>query len=186
MYETISEIYLLLTEGSKDLLKASLIYGTKSNSNLIEPANWIWGGLLRGGQGVGHFVLRKILEEKEISSTYFVDNIINELYFEGEDFKVVLEQAKQAADKLGHNYIGTEHILLGLLETKGGIAFCERIKVSKKSILTDIAVTLGQHIEGASLPDYQNTLEEIKQVISELPARSAINKIKELVNSVPY
>lgn len=30
-----------------------------------------------------------------------------------------LEYAKKTARSLGHNYIGTEHILLGLLKTKG-------------------------------------------------------------------
>lgn len=34
----------------------------------------------------------------------------------------VLEIANDLAAKLGHNYIGTEHILYGLVEEKNGVA----------------------------------------------------------------
>lgn len=33
----------------------------------------------------------------------------------------VLNYAIKAAEDFGHNYIGSEHILLGLLKTDGGI-----------------------------------------------------------------
>lgn len=34
----------------------------------------------------------------------------------------VLENAAQRAHELGHDYIGTEHILLAVLDDKGGVA----------------------------------------------------------------
>ena len=34
----------------------------------------------------------------------------------------VLNYAIKAAEDFGHNYIGSEHILLGLLKTDGGVA----------------------------------------------------------------
>ena len=46
--------------------------------------------------------------------------------------KQVLEQALGEALKLGHNYVGTEHILLALLEVRDGLA---------AKILTDAGVT---------------------------------------------
>jgi ATP-dependent Clp protease ATP-binding subunit ClpC len=36
--------------------------------------------------------------------------------------KKVLELAVQEADALGHHYIGTEHVLLGLIREGGGVA----------------------------------------------------------------
>jgi ATP-dependent Clp protease ATP-binding subunit ClpC len=36
--------------------------------------------------------------------------------------KEVLRLSKQESDALGHNYIGTEHILLGLIREGGGVA----------------------------------------------------------------
>ena len=36
--------------------------------------------------------------------------------------KNVLELAVQVANRMNHNYVGTEHILLGLLSDGGGVA----------------------------------------------------------------
>ena len=36
--------------------------------------------------------------------------------------KQVLELSRREAEQLGHNYIGTEHILLGLIREGGGVA----------------------------------------------------------------
>ena len=36
--------------------------------------------------------------------------------------KHVLELAVQVANRMNHNYVGTEHILLGLLSDGGGVA----------------------------------------------------------------
>lgn len=40
-----------------------------------------------------------------------------------EDARQVVVRAGEAAKELGHNYIGTEHLLLGLLHPDAGIAF---------------------------------------------------------------
>lgn len=39
-----------------------------------------------------------------------------------EDARNVMSRARQEAQKFGHDHIGTEHILLGLLEVKGCVA----------------------------------------------------------------
>ena len=39
-----------------------------------------------------------------------------------EDARDVMSRARQEAQKFGHDHIGTEHILLGLIEVKGGVA----------------------------------------------------------------
>jgi ATP-dependent Clp protease ATP-binding subunit ClpC len=39
-----------------------------------------------------------------------------------EDAQNVMSRARQEAQKLGHDHIGTEHILLGLMEVKGCVA----------------------------------------------------------------
>ena len=41
----------------------------------------------------------------------------------------VLALAKQAASSCGHSYIGTEHLLVGLVEEKEGTAGSRRIRL---------------------------------------------------------
>jgi ATP-dependent Clp protease ATP-binding subunit ClpC len=41
-----------------------------------------------------------------------------------EHARSVMERARQEAQKFGHDHLGTEHILLGLLEVKEGCAAC--------------------------------------------------------------
>ncbi|MCI0498419.1 MAG: hypothetical protein L0Y36_01880 [Planctomycetales bacterium] len=41
-----------------------------------------------------------------------------------EHARSVMEHARQEAQKFGHDHLGTEHILLGLLEVKEGCAAC--------------------------------------------------------------
>ncbi len=46
----------------------------------------------------------------------------------------VIERARQEAQKLRHDHIGTEHLLLGLIEVKDGCANYEKLPFTKHSI----------------------------------------------------
>ncbi|MGN0242432.1 MAG: ATP-dependent Clp protease ATP-binding subunit [Lachnospiraceae bacterium] len=51
--------------------------------------------------------------------------------------KEVLRKAKKAAQKLGQDYVGTEHILIGLLQTKESVAYhvLENNQVTEKTVV---------------------------------------------------
>ena len=51
-----------------------------------------------------------------------------------------LELASEVAIKLGHNYVGTEHLLYGLAEEKTGVAgrVLEKQDITSEKILDDI------------------------------------------------
>ena len=57
----------------------------------------------------------------------------------------VINAAQQAALELGHDYIGTEHILIGLIDVKDSVSAkaLESQGVSKKDIVEKIASTIG-------------------------------------------
>jgi ATP-dependent Clp protease ATP-binding subunit ClpC len=85
-------------------------------------------GLLREGQGVA----AKALESLEISPEA-VREQVEEIIGQGQQApsghipftpraKKVLELSLREAQQLGHNYIGTEHILLGLIREGEGVA----------------------------------------------------------------
>ena len=87
-------------------------------------------GLIREGTGMAATVLHKLdVDPKKIRLE--VEKIVKngtEVLFAGKDLpfaprtKKALQYAVQEAKKLGHNYIGTEHVLLGLLKEKEGVA----------------------------------------------------------------
>ena len=61
--------------------------------------------------------------------------------------KNVLELAVQVANRMNHNYVGTEHILLGLLSDGGGVAVGI---LRAMNIRTDDIVEAIRHILGSS------------------------------------
>jgi len=87
-------------------------------------------GLIREGTGMAAAVLQKLGVDPrrirfEVEKT--ADNR-TDAYSSGRQLpyaahtKKTLEYAVEEAKKLGHNYVGTEHLLLGLLREKDGVA----------------------------------------------------------------
>jgi hypothetical protein len=62
--------------------------------------------------------------------------------------KKVLELTFREALRLGHNYIGTEHILLALLEDEDGNGPLHRAGVDKARVETDLVAALQQIVNG--------------------------------------
>ncbi|MGW3950796.1 Clp protease N-terminal domain-containing protein [Streptomyces sp. NPDC004752] len=66
----------------------------------------------------------------------------------GSDAKKVLELTFREALRLGHNYIGTEHILLALLEHENGEGVLSGLGIDKPATERYIAETLEEVIRG--------------------------------------
>jgi ATP-dependent Clp protease ATP-binding subunit ClpC len=77
----------------------------------------------------------------------------------------VLSQAKDEATRLNHRYIGTEHILLGLVSEEGGVALrvLQSLEISAGQVRAAVERTVGR---GTRAPMSQPTLTpRTKQVI---------------------
>ncbi len=76
----------------------------------------------------------------------------------------VIDMASQAASELGHDYIGTEHILIGLAEVSDSVSAkaIESQGISKKDITEKIASTIGINT-GKGVP--QGYTPRVKRVI---------------------
>ncbi len=109
-------------------------------------------GLIKEGQGVAAAVLQNLglslerirLEiEKRVESGPDVE-ILGEIEFTPKA-KRVIELAMDEARKFGHNYIGTEHLLLGLLLEEEGVAasVLHGLGVSLRKIKNEIMQLLG-------------------------------------------
>jgi ATP-dependent Clp protease ATP-binding subunit ClpA len=62
--------------------------------------------------------------------------------------KKVLELTFREALRLGHNYIGTEHILLALLEAEGGAGPLHTLGLDKDGVEAEIAAMLASLTDG--------------------------------------
>lgn len=88
---------------------------------------------------------------------------INEISFTPRA-KMVLELAAQEASKLKHNYIGTEHILLGLIKEGSGLAV--RILIDLGVNLNNIYVEIMKNLMSS---ETKNIPSEMKKRITKTP-----------------
>ena len=98
--------------------------------------------------------------------------------------KRMLEISLEEARKLDHNYIGTEHLLLGLLQDSEGVAakILDNLGVDKGKIRTQVIRSLGEVAAvspGGSIPSGKKavTLEEFGTDLTKLAAEGRIDPI---------
>ena len=112
--------------------------------------------VLIGLTKVKNGVAAKALEELGIVTEYIFEAVENQVgrgnkkatsIYMTPRVKNVLELAVQVANRMNHNYVGTEHILLGLLSDGGGVAVGI---LRAMNIRTDDIVEAIRHILGSS------------------------------------
>ena len=86
-------------------------------------------GLMKEGRGVAAVVLRnagiddqRVRAEVERRTPASLEDSWRNNFPFTQDARQVIEHAIEEARQLGHNYVGTEHLLLGLLGEQEGIA----------------------------------------------------------------
>ena len=86
-----------------------------------------------------------------------------------------LDQSNGVAESLGHNYVGTEHLLLALMDTTGGIAAraLADLGISRRAVETEISEIVGEGQSRAPglrpfTPRAKKVLEEAVNVSAEL------------------
>jgi ATP-dependent Clp protease ATP-binding subunit ClpC len=121
-------------------------------------------GLIREGEGVACAVLQNAgvdldrlrIEIEKLVSSGSVGSVLGDIPFTPRA-KKALELSAEEARSLGHNYIGTEHILLGLLREEEGIAsqVLFSLDVDLKKVKEEIAALLGGSAQVSSAPSGQ-------------------------------
>jgi ATP-dependent Clp protease ATP-binding subunit ClpC len=134
-------------------------------------------GLVREGEGVAAAVLQKMnvsLENIRIEVEKLVQpgpttQIIGDIPFTPRA-KKCLELAAEEARSLGHNYIGTEHLLLGLIREGEGIASQVLLNLG-----TDLNTVRSEVMEllGSALPGFGQTNQQAK---TKTPALDAFGR----------
>jgi len=100
--------------------------------------------------------------------------------------KRVLELSLEEARQLGHNYIGTEHLLMGLVREGEGVAarVLENLAVNVSSIRTEVIQMLGDNAEANNNGNNNNqtrsktpTLEEFGSNLTELAIENVLDPV---------
>jgi len=122
-------MYDKLTERAKKVISYARQEAQRLGHKYIGTEHLLLG-LVREGTGMAATVLHKLgVDPKKIRLE--VEKVVRngtEVVFGGKQLpfaprtKKALEYAYDEAKRLGHNYIGTEHILLGLLKEREGVA----------------------------------------------------------------
>ncbi len=118
-------------------------------------------GLIREGEGVAAAVLQKLevslenirLEIEKLVQPGPTTQIIGDIPFTPRA-KKALELAAEEARSLGHNYIGTEHLLLGLIREGEGIAsqVLLNLGMDLNSVRNEVMSLLGSALPGMNQP----------------------------------
>jgi len=136
-------------------------------------------GLVREGEGVAAAVLQKLgldLETIRIEVEKLVQpgpqtQVLGDIPFTPRS-KKALELSAEEARALGHNYIGTEHLLLGLVKEGEGMAY---------RVLLNLGLDLGKlrnevmELLGSGIPGY-GTQEETEEKSNKTPAIDAYGR----------
>jgi ATP-dependent Clp protease ATP-binding subunit ClpC len=134
------------TNRAKQVIKLAKKEAQRLNHNYLGTEHVLLG-LLKLGQGVAVNVLRNLGVDFET-----VRNEVEKLVGYGPEIQVygdpaltgkvkkVFEFANEEAASLNHNYVGTEHLLLGLLRQTDGVAaqVLENLNVNLKEVRKEV------------------------------------------------
>lgn len=134
------------TNRAKQVIKLAKKEAQRLNHNYLGTEHLLLG-LLKLGQGIAVNVLRNLNIDFETVRTE-VEKLVGygpEIQVYGDPaltgkVKKVLEYASEEAASLNHNYVGTEHLLLGLLRQTDGVAAqaLENLNVDLKGVRKEV------------------------------------------------
>ena len=151
-------------------------------------------GLIREGEGVAAAVLQKLevslenirLEIEKLVQPGPATQIIGDIPFTPRA-KKALELAAEEARSLGHNYIGTEHLLLGLIREGEGISsqVLLNLGMDLNSVRNEVMSLLGSALPGMSAQGPQATKSKTPALDAfgrDLTALARENKLDPVID----
>ena len=176
------------TERARKVLSLSQEEAQRFNHNYIGTEH-ILLGLVREGEGVAAKVLANLgvdLEKVRSAVEYIIGRGEKSV---GQDIgltpraKRVIELAVDEARRLNHNYIGTEHLLLGLLREEEGVAagVLESLGVSLDKVRAETVRLLNQSVSqgqpGSRTTSKTPTLDQISLDLTEAARKGKLDPV---------
>ncbi|MDP1880407.1 MAG: ATP-dependent Clp protease ATP-binding subunit [Parachlamydiaceae bacterium] len=182
------------TNRAKQVIKLAKKEAQRLNHNYLGTEHVLLG-LLKLGQGVAVNVLRNLNIDFET-----VRNEVQKLVGYGPEIQVygdpaltgtvkkVFEHANEEAANLNHNYVGTEHLLLGLLRQTDGVAaqVLENLNVNLKEVRKEVLKELETFnlqlppISGSNLGPTSQSGSQGKSPYEKTPPPGANDKMPAL------
>jgi len=149
-------------------------------------------GLIREGEGVAAAVLQKMgvslenirLEVEKLVQPGPTTQIIGDIPFTPRA-KKALELAAEEARSLGHNYIGTEHILLGLIREGEGVAsqVLLNLGLDLNTVRNEVMELLGSVLPGLGQgPQVKTKTPALDAFGRDLTVLARENKLDPVIN----
>jgi ATP-dependent Clp protease ATP-binding subunit ClpC len=148
-------------------------------------------GLIREGEGVAATVLEKMgvslenirLEVEKLVQPGPATQIIGDLPFTPRA-KKALELAAEEARSLGHNYIGTEHLLLGLIREEEGVAsqVLLNLGLDLSTVRNKVMEVLGSELPGFGAQAAKTKTPALDAFGRDLTALAKENKLDPVIN----
>ncbi|MDD5155691.1 MAG: ATP-dependent Clp protease ATP-binding subunit [Candidatus Omnitrophica bacterium] len=151
-------------------------------------------GLIREGEGVAAAVLQKMgvslenirLEVEKLVQPGPATQIMGDIPFTPRA-KKALELAAEEARALGHNYIGTEHLLLGLIREGEGVAsqVLLNLGLDLDRVRNEVMEILGSALPGFGQPHQAKTKTPALDAFGrDLTALSRENKLDPVIDRI--
>jgi len=148
-------------------------------------------GLVREGEGVAATVLQKLgislenirLEIEKLVQPGPTTQIIGDIPFTPRA-KKTLELAAEEARALGHNYIGTEHLLLGLIREGEGVASQVLLNLSLdlNTVRNEVMELLGSALPGFGATPAKTKTPALDAFGRDLTLLAKENKLDPVIN----
>lgn len=142
-----AEGFQRFTPRARNVVVASMNAAVESHHGEISPAHLALG-LLAEPESLAVVLLAKqgvhaaALREAALATLPPADDEVPEPVPFDADTRKVLELTFREALRLGHNYVGTEHLLLSLLEHEGGSGLLSGLGVDKETVDRDLEEVL--------------------------------------------
>jgi ATP-dependent Clp protease ATP-binding subunit ClpC len=151
-------------------------------------------GLIREGEGVAAAVLQKMgvslenirLEVEKLVQPGPATQIMGDIPFTPRA-KKALELAAEEARALGHNYIGTEHLLLGLIREGEGVAsqVLLNLGLDLERVRNEVMEILGSALPGFGQPQQAKTKTPALDAFGrDLTALARENKLDPVIDRI--
>ncbi|MFA5250241.1 MAG: ATP-dependent Clp protease ATP-binding subunit, partial [Parachlamydiales bacterium] len=165
------------TNRAKQVIKLAKKEAQKMNHNYLGTEHVLLG-LMKLGQGIAVNVLRNFDLSYEIIKEE-IERVVGfgpEIQVYGEPAltakaKKVFEYANEEANTLGHNYVGTEHLLLAILKENEGVAaqVLENLNVNLKDLRKEVLKELETF--NLQLPPMSSSMETGEAFSSSMSQR---------------
>lgn len=169
-------MYERLTDRSRKIMAHANQEAHRFNHEYVGTEH-ILLGLVKEGSGVGvnalknlDIDLRKVrLEVEKLVKSGPDTSVVGKLP-QTPRAKRVIEYAIEEARELGHNYVGTEHLLLGLIREDSGIAaqVLLNLKVTLEDVRHEVRVMLGVDEPSPTLEECIETCKVLLESLKKL------------------